>query len=289
MGPERVRRWHGRCTGREHASALSDILERGLVSDRPSKLAYHDDRFLDSDDARPVRILSEYLHPLHRLRRARVHDTIVFFGSARITPEGALGRYYRDARDVAFELTRWSKTLPGNDRFVVCTGGGGGIMEAANRGAVEAGGQTIGLNIGLPQEQRPNPFVPPELSFEFHYFFMRKLWFSHLARALVVFPGGFGTMDELWEMLTLTQTRKLERDIPIILYGTGYWNEVINFKALVRHELVDADALDLFTFADTPAEALALLKQKLPLHDDETSPAFAKSRRQTGDGSEKTP
>jgi uncharacterized protein (TIGR00730 family) len=264
-------------------------VERGLVSDPPSKLAYHDDRFLDSDDARPVRILSEYLHPLNRLRRARVHDTIVFFGSARIAPEGPLGRYYRDARELAFELTRWSKALPGNDRFVVCTGGGGGIMEAANRGAVEAGGQTIGLNIGLPQEQRPNRFVPAELSFEFHYFFMRKLWFSHLARALVVFPGGFGTMDELWEMLTLTQTHKLERDIPILLYGTSYWNEVINFKALVRHELVDADALDLFAFADTPADALAFLKQKLPLHATEPSPAFAKSRRQNVDGAEKTP
>lgn len=259
------------------------------MSDRLSKLAYHDDHFLDSDDARPVRILSEYLHPLHRLRRAHVHDTIVFFGSARIMPEGPLGNYYRDARALAFELTRWSKTLPGNDRFVVCTGGGGGIMEAANRGAVEAGGQTIGLNIGLPQEQRPNPFVPAELSFEFHYFFMRKLWFSHLARALVVFPGGFGTLDELWEMLTLTQTRKLEREIPILLYGTSYWNELINFKALVRHELVDADALDLFAFADTPADALAFLRQRLPLHAAEPSPAFAKSRRQTGNPKEKTP
>jgi uncharacterized protein (TIGR00730 family) len=242
-------------------------------------VAYHDRAFLDSDDARPLRIMAEYLDPLYRLKRARIHDTIVFFGSARITPEGPLGRYYHDARELARRLTTWSLTLPGNRRFVVCTGGGGGIMEAANRGAVEAGGQTIGLNIGLPHEQRPNGYVPPELSFEFHYFFMRKLWFSHLARALVIFPGGFGTLDELWEMLTLTQTQKLERAVPIILYGSSYWNEIINFEALKRHGVIDADALQLFSFADDPAAALDLLQARLPTHEEATSPAFAKSRR----------
>jgi uncharacterized protein (TIGR00730 family) len=244
-----------------------------------SSLAYHHRAFLDSDDARPLRILAEYLDPLYRLKRARIHDTIVFFGSARITPEGPLGRYYQDARELARRLTDWSLTLPGNRRFVVCTGGGGGIMEAANRGAVEAGGQTIGLNIGLPHEQRPNAYVPAELSFEFHYFFMRKLWFSHLARALVIFPGGFGTMDELWEMLTLTQTQKLERAVPIILYGPDYWNEIINFKALARHGVIDAASLDLFSFANDPGTALELLQARLPTQAEPTSPAFAKSRR----------
>jgi uncharacterized protein (TIGR00730 family) len=152
-------------------------------------------------------------------------------------------------------------------------------MEAANRGALEAGGRSIGLNIGLPTEQRPNPYISPGLGFEFHYFFMRKLWFSHLARALVVFPGGFGTLDELWEMLTLTQTRKLVRDIPIILYGSRYWNEVINLEAMVRHGTIAREDLSLFVFADTPAAALALLQEKLPTQPEPSTPAFAKSRR----------
>jgi uncharacterized protein (TIGR00730 family) len=252
-------------------------------------LAYHDAAFLETDDARPLRILAEYLDPLHRLRQSRIHDTIVFFGSARITPDGPLGRYYADARDLAFRLTRWSKTLPGNERFVVCTGGGGGVMEAANRGAIEAGGQTIGFNIGLPHEQKPNPFVPRALSFEFHYFFMRKLWFSHLARALVIFPGGFGTLDELFEMLTLAQTRKLERDIPILLYGSSYWKEVINFDALVRHGVIDADLAGLFSFADDPAAALAFLQERLPTHVEGASPAIAKTRLAPNGGTPEGP
>src|SRR3954467_9210996 len=199
-------------------------------------LAYRDQDFLDSDDARPLRIIAEYLAPLRALREQQVRDTIVFFGSARIVPDGPLGRYYSEARELARAITAWSMTLDGEaHRRIVCSGGGPGIMEAANRGAREAGGRTIGLNIGLPHEQRPNPYITPGLGFEFHYFFMRKLWFSHLARALVVFPGGFGTLDELSEMLTLTQTRKLVRGIPIVLYGSGYWNEVINFEAMVRH------------------------------------------------------
>src|SRR5512132_2275542 len=161
---------------------------------------------------------------------------------------------------------------------VVCTGGGGGIMEAANRGASDAGGRTIGLNIGLPHEQRPNRYITRELSFEFHYFFMRKLWFAHLARALVVFPGGFGTLDEMFELLTLVQTRKLERPVVILLYGTSYWKEIVNFDALVRHGVVGPDDLRLFQFAETPAEALGLLQAGLAVEADERSPAFARTK-----------
>ena len=244
-----------------------------------ARLAYHNDAFVESDDARPIRILAEYLEPLRRFRQERVHDTVVFFGSARIASTGPFGRYYDEARELARLLTEWAQTLPGSDRFVVCSGGGGGVMEAANRGATDAGGSTVGLNIGLPREQRPNPYITPGLSFEFHYFFMRKLWFSHLARALIVFPGGFGTLDELFEMLTLSQTRKLERSIPIVLYGTRYWNEIVSFEALVRHGMIDRADLDLFTFADTPPEALRALKAKLPTHHEPTTPAFARSRR----------
>jgi uncharacterized protein (TIGR00730 family) len=156
-------------------------------------------------------------------------------------------RYYEDARTLARLLTAWTQTLESPfHRFVVCSGGGPGIMEAANRGAREAGGKTIGLNIGLPREQRPNPYITRELSFEFHYFFMRKLWFAHLARALVVFPGGFGTLDELFEILTLAQTRKLDRQVPVVLYGASYWNEIVDFQAMVRHGVIDAADVGLF-------------------------------------------
>src|SRR5579863_6464201 len=201
---------------------------------KADELAYEDEEFLASEDGRPVRILAEYLEPLHRFRRENIHDTIVFFGSARLSVDGPLGRYYREARELARLLTLWSKGLSSHaHRFVVCSGGGGGIMEAANRGARDAGGRTIGLNISLPHEQEPNPYVTRELLFKFRYFFMRKLWFAHLARAMVVFPGGFGTMDELMEVLTLAQTRKLARKLPIVLYGSSYWREILNFDALV--------------------------------------------------------
>ena len=224
-------------------------------------VAYKDEEFLDSDDARPLRILAEYLGPMHAFSRERIRDTIVFFGSARIAEDGPLGRYYAEARELARMVTSWSKSLPTHSkRYVVCSGGGPGIMEAANRGASDAGGRTIGLNIGLPHEQRPNPYITRELSFEFHYFFMRKLWFSHLARALVVFPGGFGTLDELMEVLTLSQTHKLARQIPVVLYATSYWKEIINFDALVRHGMISAEDLNLFQFADDPATALRLLQ-----------------------------
>jgi uncharacterized protein (TIGR00730 family) len=241
-------------------------------------LAYEDDAFLSSADGRPVRILAEYLEPLRRLREERVHDTIVFFGSARVTHEGPMGRYYDHARELARLVTLWSKGLSSHaHRYVVCSGGGGGIMEAANRGASDAGGRTIGLNISLPHEQRPNPYITRELVFEFRYFFMRKLWFAHLARALVVFPGGFGTLDEFTEILTLAQTRKLDRPIPIILYGRSYWNEIVNFDALARHGMIAPDDLQLFEYADDPATAMRVLQAKLQPQPEEATPCFARS------------
>jgi len=245
----------------------------------PKPLAYRNEKFLDSDDARPLRILAEYLEPMRTFHREHVCDTIVFFGSARAAPEGPLAGYYHAARELARLITVWSKSLPSHaHRYVVCTGGGPGIMEAANRGAFEAGGKTIGLNISLPHEQRPNPFITRALAFEFHYFFMRKLWFAHLARALVVFPGGFGTLDELTEILTLMQTKKLDRHIPIVLYGSAYWNEIINFDALVRHGMISRDDLALFRFADDPAAALGLLQAGITADIEEAMPAIAHSR-----------
>jgi uncharacterized protein (TIGR00730 family) len=243
------------------------------------QIAYEDEAFIASPDARPVRIVAEYLAPMQRFRRARVHDTVVFFGSARLTESGPLGRYYTEARELARLLTLWSQSLPSHaQRFVVCSGGGGGIMEAANRGAADAGGRSVGLNISLPHEQRPNAYVSPELSFEFHYFFMRKLWFAHLARALVVFPGGFGTLDEMMEILTLAQTRKLARHVPVLLYGPEYWSEIINFEALLRHGMISREDLRLFRYIDDPAGALALLQSELETQPEEVTPAFAHSR-----------
>jgi uncharacterized protein (TIGR00730 family) len=244
-------------------------------------LAYRNAEFLDSDAARPIRILAEYIDPFETFREQGVRDTIVFFGSARLDPHGPLGRYYDDARELARLVTDWSKGQREvtQHRYLVCTGGGGGIMEAGNRGASEAQGRTIGLNIGLPHEQRPNRYITRELSFEFHYFFMRKLWFAHLARAMVVFPGGFGTLDEMFEMLTLCQTKKLERDIPVLLYGPDYWNEIVNFPALVRHGMIAAADLELIRFVDSPQEALAALQQGI--HDGGTGPTPSVARTRT--------
>ena len=252
-------------------------MKRRAITHPP--LAYEDEKFLHEEDGRPVRILAEYLQPLHIFERFGVCDTIVFFGSARITPDGPLGRYYREARELARLITTWSKGLASRThRYIVCTGGGGGIMEAANRGASDAGGRTIGLNIGLPHEQRPNPYITRGLSFEFHYFFMRKLWFAHLARALVVFPGGFGTLDELAEILTLQQTGKLDRRILVLLYGSEYWKEIVNFDALARHEVISPEDLNLFRYADDPQTALSLLQDALSKRAEEPAPAFAHSR-----------
>jgi len=243
-----------------------------------AKLAYHDEQFLASDEARPLRILAEYLEPLRAFQRERLHDTIVFFGSARLREDGPLGRYYTEARELARLCTAWSKSLPpGAQRFIVCSGGGGGIMEAANRGASDAHGRTVGLNIGLPHEQRPNPYVTRELSFEFHYFFMRKLWFAHLARAIVAFSGGFGTLDELTEILTLSQTRKLNRKIAILLYGSSYWKEIIDFEALVRHGMIAREDLALFQYVDDPMTALQILQRDLVVEPVAKTPAFADS------------
>jgi uncharacterized protein (TIGR00730 family) len=242
------------------------------------QLAYTDPEFLASDDGRPVRILAEYLGPAARLAAracARHHRVLRLGASDADGPDGAV---LRSGRELARLLTVWSKSLSSPvHRYVICSGGGGGIMEAANRGASDAGGRTVGLNISLPHEQRPNPYVTRELSFEFHYFFMRKLWFAHLARALVVFPGGFGTLDELTEILTLAQTRKLDSPIPVILYGSAYWKEIINFDALVRHGMIAPEDLKLFEFADTPQAALAVLKTRLVSDGDAATPHIAHS------------
>ena len=242
-------------------------------------VAYKDEEFLESDDGRSLRIQAEYLDPLRIFRLEHIRDTIVFFGSARLARDGPFGSYYEEARKLAYLVTTWSKSLTSHvHQYIVCSGGGGGIMEAANRGASEAGGRTIGLNIGLPHEQRPNPYITRELSFQFRYFFMRKLWFAHLARALIAFPGGFGTLDELTEILTLAQTRKFDRHIPVLLYGSRYWKEIVNFDALARYGMISGEDLKLFTYVDDPDHALALLKSALTPEPDRRTPAIASSR-----------
>jgi len=248
---------------------------------RRVKIAYKDEAFLDSEDARPLRILAEYLEPLQAFSREKVSDIVVFFGSARLAAHGPLGNYYSDARELARLVTQWSLSQPPTcARYVVCSGGGGGIMEAANRGAADAGGRSIGLNIGLPHEQRPNAYITPELTFEFHYFFMRKLWFAHLARALIVFPGGFGTLDEMFELLTLAQTGKLARRIPVVLYGRSYWNEIVDFDALARYGMIGSEDLALFTYADDPVTALEYVQREVaPREEPPKTPDFAHSRK----------
>jgi uncharacterized protein (TIGR00730 family) len=250
-------------------------------------LAYREEAFLQSAESRSLRILSEYLWPLAHFQDEKIQDTIVFFGSARIQETGPLGRYYQEARELAGLLTAWAASIASpsgsseHRRFVVCSGGGPGIMEAANRGASEAGGKTIGLNIGLPFEQRPNSYITPELCFEFHYFFMRKFWFAYLAKALVVFPGGFGTLDELSEILTLAQTQKLENKILIVLYGSSYWREILNFDALVKYGMIAETDLNLFRFADTPQEALTILKDGLTRYYLEPESALPRPSEET--------
>src|SRR6266568_84947 len=263
---------------------------------KPAPLAYQNEPFLNSPDGRILRILAEYAEPLSRFRREQIQDTVVFFGSARFRSrldaqrnllgieanagEGGsleqqiqlkralasvnMARYYEDARRLAFLLTQWSIHIPARRRrFVVTTGGGPGIMEAANLGAQEAGGKTIGLNINLPFEQYPNPYITPSLNFEFHYFFMRKFWFAYLAKALVIFPGGFGTLDELFEILTLAQTEKLAKKILVVIYGSEYWNRVINFQAMVDAGTISEEDLDLFKIVDSPEEGFEYLRDGL--------------------------
>lgn len=243
----------------------------------PIDKAYSNLRFLGSPDGRPLRILAEYLEPAARFERYKVDDTIVFFGSARAPSAVALAkdgkgdgkleelsRAYEAARELARKLTEWSKALDDDDRrFVICSGGGPGIMEAANRGASEAKGINIGLNISLPFEPSGNPHATRELTFEFHYFFMRKFWFAYLAKAVVVFPGGFGTLDEFFELLTLLQTGKIRKRLPIVLFGTNYWRNVINFDALVEYGTIDAKDLDLFFHTDSVEDAFEFITKEL--------------------------
>src|SRR3954470_21099110 len=259
---------------------------QGAAARGPNK-AYHNTGFLNSADARVLRMLAEYLEPQSRFDYHKVEDTVVFMGSARIrSHEDAeelvrqaeaghgdleiarmqlkMSVYYEAARELAARLTRWSKDLGKVERrFVVCTGGGPGIMEAANRGASEAHGMNVGLTISIPQPEFDNPYVTRELSFEFHYFFMRKFWFAYLAKAIVVFPGGYGSMDELMEILTLVQTKKLNKKIIIVLYGSQFWKEIINFDALVRHGVISPEDATLFEFADDTDTALRILQEGL--------------------------
>src|SRR5687768_874178 len=285
------------------------------MSDQP--LAYHNQDFLESTDARPLRILAEYLEPLRRFRQQNIQDTVVFFGSARVhsrqEAERALqllqkkrgrkaadhalllkrsrkavewSRYYEDARELARMLTTWSLSLEEpRRRFVVCSGGGPGIMEAANRGAFEAGGKTVGLNIRLPFEQGPNRYITKGLLFEFHYFFMRKFWFAYLAKALVIFPGGFGTIDEMFEILTLAQTRKLSKKLLVILYGTDYWDEVLHLEPLADWGAINEDDLKLLCRVDSVHHAFSELQNHLMTHhmvpqtpQETRAPGIAKTR-----------
>jgi hypothetical protein len=279
---------------------------------KPAPLAYENEPFISSPDGRILRILSEYVEPLARFRREQIQDTVVFFGSARFQGRVAaektlkdaqakgsktdykkalaaveMSRYYEDARKLATLLTEWSITIPARRRrFVVTTGGGPGIMEAANLGAKQAGGKTIGLNINLPFEQFPNPYITPALNFEFHYFFMRKFWFAYLAKALVIFPGGFGTFDELFEILTLAQTDKLAKKILVVIYGSDYWKKLINFQAMIDAGTICAADLDLFKMVDSPEEGFEFLRAGLTKHhlagitkkEAEVLPEIAKTR-----------
>lgn len=263
---------------------------------RPRK-AYKNLEFLKGPDARLFRMMAEYLEPQSRFKHEKVRDTIVFFGSSRIKPrknslvvlrriqakisrvkrptkkmlqalrdahmQVQMSRYYEDTVELSRLLTQWCKKLNDSRRFVVCSGGGPGIMEAANRGAARANGKSVGLNISLPLEQYSNPYVSQELNFEFHYFFMRKFWFVYLAKALVIFPGGFGTLDELMEVLTLLQTAKIKKKMPVVIYGSEYWNKVLNFQEMVRHGVLSKEDLNLFKMIDSPKEAFAYLKQAL--------------------------
>lgn len=262
--------------------------------------AYKNLGFLNSKDARPIRILSEFLEPLSRFKYYGIKDIIVFFGSARVKSRDvsrkqlaqvrrkirsskskrnglekelrraeialSMSRYYEEAVELARLLTKWSKSLKDKHRFVVCSGGGPGIMEAANKGALLAKGKSIGLNIGLPFEQSSNKYITPELNLEFHYFFMRKYWFMYLGKALVAFPGGFGTLDELMELLTLLQTGKIKKKMTVILYGRTFWEQILNLHRLEELGMISKEDSRLFRFADSPREAFALLKDGLTLN-----------------------
>ena len=271
--------------------------------------AYKNSGFLNSQSARGLRLLSEYLEPLSRFEELRVRDTIVMFGSSRILPREeaearvaeaeagggedkeknlakaksqlAMSRYYEETRELAFRLTEWSKSLEGTDRrFVVCSGGGPGIMEAANRGASEAKGENIGLNISIPFEQNENPYITRRLAFEFHYFFMRKYWFAYLAKAFVIMPGGFGTLDEFMEILTLIQTGKIRKKVALVLYGTEYWDQVLKMQPLVDTGTISAEDLDLFYRTDSVEDAHNYITSWLTEHELEDPPAAPKEEEE---------
>ena len=230
--------------------------------------AYENSQFLESDEARTLRILSEYLEPMKRLNEWKVNNTILFLGSSKAKVEekdSPMTRYYWEAEELSYNLVKWAIKLKQKGKnFVLCTGGGPGIMEAANRGALRAEGKSIGMNISLPEDQLPNRYISPELSFMFHYFFMRKFWMLNKARAVVAFPGGYGTLDEVFETLTLVQTNKISRDhLIILLYGEEYWRKIINFEELLKHKTISAEDLKLFFYCSTPKEAFSILKEKL--------------------------
>jgi uncharacterized protein (TIGR00730 family) len=249
--------------------------------------AYRDPEFMNSPEARSLRILAEYIEPEDRFEEFNIKDTILVFGSARLLPRDEaekrlaaaeagggdlarakadlkMSRYYEDTRELAFRLTEWSKNLKDSGRrFVICSGGGPGIMEAANRGASEAKGDNIGLGISLPMEQGINPYVTRKLAFEFHYFFTRKFWFLYLAKAMIIMPGGFGTLDELFEGLTLIQTGKMEKKMPIILYGKEFWERVVDLHALVEFGTISRKDLDLFEVIDSVDDAFEMITRKL--------------------------
>ena len=259
-----------------------------------TKKAYKNLEFLNSPAARTIRMVCEYEEPRQRFKEQNVHDTVVLFGSARTLPreialqqfeaaEAALAdgsgseeavvmakgklassRYYEDARELARKMTDWSLSRESDREYLICTGGGPGIMEAGNRGAADVeGGRSVGLGISLPFEEDVNEYVTEELAFEFHYFFTRKLWFMYMAKALVVFPGGFGTLDELMELLTLVQTQKISKPLPIVLFGKEYWQSVINFQAMVEWGTISAKDLDLFLFTDDVNEAVNYMIKNL--------------------------
>lgn len=249
--------------------------------------AYTNQGFLHSKDARILRILAEYLEPKSRFDRYSIDDMIVFMGSARtLSAEAAaaalseaeksgrgveqarmqvrMAGYYEAARELASRLTDWSKGLEDPDRrFVVCTGGGPGIMEAANRGASEARGVNVGLTISLPEEEAGNHYITRELDIHFHYFFMRKFWFVYLAKAVVLFPGGFGTLDELFEILTLLQTTKIRKRLPLILYGSDFWDNVVNLDAMVEYGTISPEDLKLLHRTDSVDEAYDYIVHEL--------------------------
>lgn len=261
------------------------------------KKAYENDNFLNSADGRVLRMLSEYLHPKSKFRKHKIMDTIVFFGSARLkskrdaladfrkinkmNPKSSgfaqklrysqlmvdMSRYYEDAVELSRRLTEWSLNLDTTaNRFIVCTGGGPGIMEAANKGAKKAGGYSVGLNISIPFEQFVNRYVTPDLSFEFHYFFMRKFWFAYLSKALIVFPGGFGTMDECFEVLTLVQTEKIKKKLLMVVYDEKYWKSIINFEVLVEKGMIDESDLKLLNFCSSIDEVFDKVVKHLGKH-----------------------